>query len=162
MTVAVRPIQGSDWPAIDAIQRQAYPDDLHEEIAVLQQKQQRSPDTCWVVTDGDDQVAGYLLAHRWPSATDVPALDQPLPAIGGNVMYIHDMALAPSARGRRLSRLLWQELIEQVRRENLTTLALVAVNDSQDYWQHRGFEITAPVAPEKGYGNRAVQMVMTL
>ncbi|MDO3720854.1 GNAT family N-acetyltransferase [Marinobacter sp. chi1] len=162
MTAVVRAIQDSDWTAIDKIQWQSYPDDLHEDIAVLRHKQQLSPDTCWVVVDGGGEVQGYLLAHRWRSTTEVPALDQPLPAVGGNVMYIHDMALAPSARGRRLSRLLWQALIEQVRRENLTTLALVAVNDSQDYWQHRGFEITTPVAAEKGYGARAVQMIMTL
>ncbi|MFO7528697.1 MAG: GNAT family N-acetyltransferase [Marinobacter sp.] len=160
MSVTVRAIQSSDWPAIDGIQRQAYPECLHEDIAILQQKQHQSPDTCWVVTDGEGRVQGYLLAHHWPSVTDVPALDQPLPAVGGDVMYIHDMALALNAQGLGRSMPLWQALTAQVRQENITTLALVAVNDSQAYWQKKGFEVSAPVAIEKGYGKRAVQMIM--
>lgn len=162
MLVTVRLIDPSDWPAIDVIQQQAYPESLHEDLTVLQQKQQLSPDTCWVVVDGDDQVLGYLLTHRWHDATQPPSLDTTLQSAEGPILYIHDMALSVNAQGLGLSMQLWRVLLDYVREHQVHQLALIAVNDSKDFWQHKGFEHPTLLSVEKGYGDSAYLMHATL
>lgn len=158
MLVSVRLIDPADWPAIDMIQQQAYPLPLHEDLTVLQQKQQLAPDSCWVVVDETDQVLAYLLTHRWHDARNPPSLDTPLPSAHGDTLYIHDMTVSVQAQGLGLSAHLWQCLEDYSQTHALTELALVAVNGSQPFWQRRGFTKVQSLSAEKGYGDDAVLM----
>jgi ribosomal protein S18 acetylase RimI-like enzyme len=161
VNITVRAIQTGDWSAIDEIQRQAYPQALHEDIKVLQQKQSLAPESCWVAVDNEDRVCGYLLAHRWHDVNQVPALDTELASAEGSVLYIHDMALAINVQGLGLSMALWQMLIAYAREHLLQTMSLVAVNDSHAYWRHKGFIAQGQLNGDKGYGNNAVLMATT-
>jgi GNAT superfamily N-acetyltransferase len=155
LNITIRHIDAEDWSAIDDIQRQAYPEALHEALDVLQQKQALAPESCWVAVDNDNRVQGYLLAHRWHSINDAPELDQPLTEAQGDVLYIHDLALTPTSQGLGLSMLLWQTLIAFAREHSLNVLSLVAVNDSLPFWQHKGFDEVDSLPAEKGYGDDA-------
>jgi GNAT superfamily N-acetyltransferase len=162
MNLSVRALTENDWAAIDDIQKQVYPKALYEDISVLKQKHAVAPESCWVAVDIHDQVQGYLFAHRWANSKQPPSLNTAMSSYAGDLLYLHDLAMASDAQGHGLTRHLWQTFVQYARHENLTQGMLVAVNGSVPYWQYKGFEIQAPVDTSKGYGSDATLMVTRL
>ncbi|MGL4475901.1 MAG: GNAT family N-acetyltransferase [Shewanella sp.] len=135
----LRPIELQDWPEIMAIQDICYHAIAPEPLAVMQSKWQVAPSTCLVLCD-DEQVIGYCLAHPWRQHQP-PALNQALkqPMNDADTLYLHDMALAPAARGKSGAQRMLTHLKQAALELNLTSLSLIAVQGAHSYWQAAGF-----------------------
>lgn len=135
-----RPMTASDIHPVDEIGRIVHPD-YPEDIAVLRDRLALFPAGCFVA-DGDEAYLGYAVSH--PSIIGKPA---PLNTVIGaldktaDCLFLHDIALAPAARGLGLGRSLLEKLTTVAVGQNLPHIALVSVNNSRAYWQARGFRI---------------------
>lgn len=97
----IRFIENADWPAIMDIQTASYPSIEPESLTVMQNKAELGPQTSFVA-EHNGKIIGYCLAHPWLFGTP-PALAQQLsPCPQPDTLYLHDMALAPLARGQGL------------------------------------------------------------
>ena len=80
-------------------------------------------------------------------------------------MYLHDLAIAPTARGGGWSRPIVERLAREARASGWPALTLVAVNDAAPFWERHGFVVADPPGmAEKlaGYGPDARYMVRDL
>lgn len=86
------------------------------------------------------KIFGYALTHPY-SYGCIPALDTFLHEVPQTacLLYIHDVALLPAIRGQGAGAQLLEQLKLYAQREQYTTMALVAVNNSAAYWQKFGF-----------------------
>ena len=138
---ALRPMQASDLDAVLRIQQQCYPEALHESHATLSAKQCLAPDWCWVASH-EATVQAYVFAHPWHDGAP-PELDRPLPSLPepAGLLFIHDLAVHPAARGLGLARILTQQLYQQADQHGLAAGRLIAIPGASDYWHQLGFKI---------------------
>ena len=137
--------------------------DFPEEDAVLEEKFNLSPSSCFVFSDGNpasrnisdlspvsrtSAIYGYCLAHPY-KMNSIPALDCLLHKLPEkcDTLYIHDLALLPEAQGGGNGKKAVELLVAVAEREKLETLSLVAVHGSQVFWQKNGFK-TVDVSKE--------------
>ena len=141
-----RPMAAADLEGVAAVAAGAFPDHP-EDRACFANRLALHPAGCKVLADRADRVAGYLAAYPW-RADDAPALNTLIEAIpdDATVMYLHDLALHPEARGGGWSRPIVERLATEARAAGWPALALVAVNDAAPFWEGLGF--TAVEAPE--------------
>ncbi len=156
----VRAVQDTDWPAIVAIQAQAYAPELLESEAALRAKAQMLPNLCSVLEDAEG-VRAYCLAHAW-SAASAPSLHATShQRIDGDNIFLHDLALQPSCRGLGYARLLLEDILAQARAANFRSFTLVAVQNSAPFWSRFGFVADERSLPAS-YGEGAVFMSLRL
>lgn len=153
----IRPMCADDIAGILQVQQQAYAVELQESPAVLLAKWQRAASCCLVACTGK-QVQGYLFSHPWHERLP-PPLHAPLPeaVVAGEHWFVHDLALAPTARGHGLAARLWRRAREHARAEGCRHSLLVALADAAGFWQRQGYQelcSTEVSAREKlaGYG----------
>ncbi len=128
----------SDLSGIDRIAKIIHPD-LPERIETFAEKIALSPDTCFVACDGKN-IRGYAFAYPW-RMNDMPPLDtifQSLPK-DSSVLFIHDVALLPSARGLGLVEALMKLLSAAGHKLHLEQMTLAAVYGSEEAWFRYGF-----------------------
>lgn len=123
------------------------------------------PKGCFVLADGDS-VLGYLIAYPW-TADSAPVLNRPIETLptDASVLYLHDLALHPQARGAGWSRSAMSTVLDLARRGGWTTVALVAVNDAARFWQGHGFRVReTPALATKlaSYGSDARYMTRSV
>jgi GNAT superfamily N-acetyltransferase len=122
--------------AIGAVVHAAYP----ERPEVAAERLRLFPAGCRAATDAAGAVLGYALAHPWrlgaPPALDTLLGRLPEPA---DCLYLHDVALVPSARGAGLGAALVPLLRRVAAAHGLARLALVAVHGSAPWWARFGF-----------------------
>jgi len=157
----------ADLPAVLDLQSRCYVAAFHEPLQAFESKQLAAPAHCWVLPAPD---ASHLLAYlvclpvaqgQWP-ALHATQWVKPSHA---DWLYVHDMAVAPQARGTGAARRLLACAGEAARQSGLTAMALVAVQDSVAFWSKLGFqEATAAVDPGKlvSYGHTACFMLQPL
>lgn len=151
----------ADVSEIDRIAKIIHPD-LPEHIDTFAEKIALSPTTCFVACDGKN-VRGYAIAYPW-LANDIPKLNTllgTLPA-DASVLFIHDVALLPSARGRGLLGELADLFKVAGRKFGFREMTLAAVYGSEEAWFRYGFH-RAPMNEKlteqiEGYGT-AVFMI---
>ena len=119
--------------------------DFPEEDAVLEEKFNLSPLSCFILSDNESSTAsvfGYCLAHPY-KLNSIPALDQLLHKLPEkcNTLYIHDLALLPEAQGGGNGKKAVELLVAVAERENFNKLSLVAVHGAQLFWQKNGFKL---------------------
>jgi ribosomal protein S18 acetylase RimI-like enzyme len=158
--MAVKEIQLNDWSAILQIQADVYVDVAPEPEAVMKSKWLVSPTLCYVYKNTENTVLGYLLAHRWTSPTP-PKLYQQTQPNQGDILFVHDLALSPMAKGQGIGRLLVEQLLVSAKQQGLTRALLVSIQNTERFWQQFGFEV-APVGVSSTYGEGAVIMSRTL
>lgn len=143
MHFSLRRLQEDDLSSILQIQAAAYPD-LAESPAAIANRLQQAPQWCRGA-ERQGALCAYLLAHPWPH-TAPPPWDTPLPPLPrhGTRLYIHDLALAPQARGGGVARQLVGTLLQQARHARFAEAHLVAVQASTGFWQRQGFQIMQP------------------
>lgn len=156
-----RPATEADVSEIDRIAKIIHPD-LPEHIDTFAEKIALSPATCFVVDDGGS-IRGYAIAFPWLS-NDIPKLNSLLGSLpaNANVLFIHDVALLPSARGRGLLGELSELFKVEGRKLGFKAMTLAAVYGSEEAWFRYGF-YRAPMNDKlteqiEGYGT-AVYMV---
>jgi GNAT superfamily N-acetyltransferase len=125
-----------------------------------------NPSGCFVLADAGDAVFGYLVAYPWRSGS-APALNTLLEQLpdDADLMYLHDLALHPDARGGGHAKPIVERLADQARDAGWLVVALVAVNDAAPFWARHGFEVRdAPEMRAKlaSYGPDARYMARAL
>ena len=69
--------------------------------------------------------------------------------------YLHDLALLPKARGLGAAGDIVGIALAQATVAGFRTASLVAVNNSQPFWQRQGFDVAMHRASRKARGLRA-------
>lgn len=158
-----RPMVPCDLDGVVAVARIAFPDHF-EDYACFAERLTLYPQGCFVLDAG--QVAGYLIAYPWRSGS-APPLNTVIGALpeGADVLYLHDLALHPDARGQGVTSLIVERLADRARADGWPAIALVAVNDATAFWERMGFRVVAdPAMAAKlaSYGADARSMVRGL
>ena len=164
MIVFIREMRRNDLPFIMRIQQCCYHAIVPESQAVMESKLTIGPECCFVCEEGN-QVVGYLLGHPWRSDS-VIALHMELKELPSecNCLYLHDMAVLPEMRGRRIGeQLLYRFETEALRRKMRHTL-LVAVQGAETFWQRMGYQQKNDTDSIKlsSYGTTAFPMIKSL
>jgi len=155
--------------AQDLAQVQILADRIHldhpEDAQVFSERLRLYPQGCLVLEE-DGRLIGYALTHPWYFGAP-PALNSLLGEIPGEATtyYVHDVALLPEARGKGYAARAGERLVGHARDAGFGNLSLVAVNNSQAFWERLGFHV-ATVSGLKAklltYGPGAVLMVREL
>jgi GNAT superfamily N-acetyltransferase len=128
-----------DIPAVMRIQADCYPEPMLESEAVFRARLALTPATCWIWSGHGQSAEAYLFSY--PSSNGaVTVLDHPfrIPA-APDCLYLHDLAVAPDARGRRAAKALVAAALEKARVDGLRWSALVSVQQSQAFWETLGY-----------------------
>ena len=160
-----RPMTAADLDAVAEIAAVGFPDHF-EGRDCFANRLALNPDGCFVLATEDDEPKGYLVAYPW-RAGSAPALNALIDAIpdDADVMYLHDLALHPDARGGGRSRPIIERLARDASLAGWPALALVAVNDAAPFWEKHGFAVVEPgqtAAKLQTYGPGARYMLRRL
>lgn len=148
----------SDLPAITTLAEQAHPS-FPEEPEVFAEKQALFEAFCFTL-ELDDAIAGYCIAHPWVRDR-VPVLNQLLqsPPETPDRVFLHDIVVAPAARGNGAGAALLDLLESAARRHGLKAINLIALYGSNKVWSRYGFE-QVPIDRTEiaSYGPSAIYM----
>ena len=162
MQVALRPLGEADVDAVLHIQAQCYGADFVEPRDVFARRLAMPAHCSWAaVCDG--QVLAYLAAY-WSRPGAITPLNGDFARYeDASVLYLHDMAVSPSAAGQGLAGRMVQAARTKAKERGIARTALVSVQGSQAYWERQGY-VTAAVenaAQQQhlaSYGTGAVYM----
>lgn len=162
----IRTTRPDDWPAIMAIQRECYHQFEPEPLAVMRNKAELAPDSCWVA-EHRDRVLGYLFCHPWRAHQPPPlsVLIQAVPMLtlaGDGEFYLHDLAVASQARGLGIGQRLIETALAFASHQGYGHAGLVAVQDAPAFWRKWGFMPSPTSKPLGEYGDGAVYMRLAL
>lgn len=154
-----------DLPSIDAVGDAAHPG-LPERPEVMAEKLALWPRGCWVLETQAGDVRGYAISHPW-TLFGIPSLDGFLVALppDADCLYVHDVALAPEARGSGRATDLMTLVGRHARSLAMRHVAGVAVNGSGALWSRMGFEAVPTAALRRSlgaYGHGAEYMLATV
>ncbi|MDF1836029.1 MAG: GNAT family N-acetyltransferase [Alteraurantiacibacter sp. bin_em_oilr2.035] len=134
----IRPMTLDDLNDAQALQRDAYPSFLVEDALAFSSRITHENSYCLVAIYREKLLA-YLLAHAWRSNSP-PALDEVLgPVAKKEVLFIHDLAVAPTERGSGIGRRLFTQAMQRAVRGGLRRAQLIAVSGAAPYWKRLGF-----------------------
>ena len=136
----------ADLPAVVALQDCCYSDALYESPALLQQRLISAPLSCWLAENHAGELQGYLFSYPSVNGYVTPLASAFSPAESPELLYLHDMAVNPAARGLGLASQLLATAKQHALSLGLTKLALVAVQGSVPYWQCHGFAVVNPLS----------------
>lgn len=106
-------------------------------------------------------MVGYLIALPMMTHEGLDFNTSIVPTVPINkarVMYIHDIAVDPAARGLGVADQMLRQLEDVVSGSAISEWHLVSVQGSQGFWEKRGFEASLDPLPN-GYGPEAVLML---
>jgi GNAT superfamily N-acetyltransferase len=153
-----RAMTGADLASVDRIADAVHPPHLFEPREAFESRLALGADHCFTLAR-DGEVFGYAVAHPWDGT--VPKLAAILsPASPVSTLWLHDLALVPTARGRDYADAIVGRLKSQAVRAGLPTITLVAVNGTAPYWGRRGFSEIGSEGLES-YGDGASLMRWT-
>lgn len=144
-------------PAL-AIQAAAYPPFLIEPADAFASRIDHPAGYCLAARRAGELI-GYLLAHGWPRGSPPPVGTFLDPGAPREVLFLHDLSLAPAARGLRVGERLVAAAQAVARRDGLSEAELIAVEGAAGYWRRLGF-VEAAMTPAlagkvAGYGEAA-------
>lgn len=154
----IRPLSLADIAEALAIQVLNYPPDIQDGAAAFASRITLAPDWCWAVETAG-RLDAYLLSHPW-TAMSPPSVDAVLERAEGEVWYIHDLSVAPWARGRGLG----DQLLDMCRvtHPEIERSELVAVPGAAPFWERRGWrpvETAALKAKAQAYGAGSAYLI---
>lgn len=120
--------------------------DYPEDAAVFAERLGLFPQGC-LVLEIADALQGYLLSHPWTAAPP-PALNTMIGALPAfpALYYLHDLALAPAARGSGAARAAVARTSAIAATAGFDRIGLVAVNGADGFWRRCGFEVASDPA----------------
>lgn len=143
--IVVNRLVHGDLAAAMAIQVEAYPPFLRESAEAFASRLNLARSYCLAARQ-DEVLVAYLLAHGWPSRTP-PPIDTVLTAgEPTDVLFIHDLAVAPAGRGFAIGSRLIASAFQLAAGEGLHRAELIAVTGAAPYWRNLGFA-AATVSP---------------
>lgn len=101
-TIQIRTVTPADWPAILELQARTCTPWSPESEAVMRSKQQLGPQSCLVACSGESAAGLLRILGKEEPASLYHCYAEPK---GHTSLYIHDMVVAPSARGKGIARL---------------------------------------------------------
>ena len=154
-----------DLDGVVQVARIAFPDHF-EDRACFENRLALYPRGCFVLTEAEGPARGYLIAYPW-KADSAPPLNTVIEGLPGEpaLIYLHDLALHPEARGGGVTGAIVERLAEQAAEDGWPAVALVAVNDAVGFWSRHGFvehPAEAMTAKLASYGADARYMVRPL
>lgn len=164
----VRQARVTDINQIDRLQLLCYGPDFYEEAQAFLNKMTQRDNLCWVATDENGELLAYLMCVR-ATMRHFPCLNSLhyQQAEQGDTLYLHDMSIAPSARGMGIKYKLLMSVFQQAQTLGLKQAMLVAVQGAQPIWEKQGFVVANAHALGlthvlATYGKEAVLMVKSL
>lgn len=138
--MTVRNLRPDDIAEVLRVQKDAYREELLEAGDTFIRILGVFPDGCLGYFD-DGSMGSYVFSHPWVSDRIVP-LDHPRTHLpdDADCLYIHDLAVAKSHRGRGVAGQLVTALFKLAESRGFPCLALVAVQDSEPFWERWGFQ----------------------
>lgn len=163
----LRPLTAADLTAAAAIQNTVYAPLYREDAQVLGSRIVVAPTCCWGAFGQARELQAYILSHPWPAAAPPPigqALAAPPPT---DNWFVHDLAIAPAARGAGLGRALVARAADAARALGLRRGDLVAVQGAHAFWSRLGYAAPQPLpgplaAKVAAYGADARYMTVDL
>lgn len=157
-----------DLPHVLTLQHLCYHPDFHEPLEAFESKLDASPLTSWVIPDHASGVAAYVVC--------LPVQSENYPALHArhwqvteapDELYVHDMAIAPTLRGRGTSQLLLQQARAHAAQTGLQRLSLIAVQNAAAFWARQGFNARTTTSRElmgklASFGTDAALMSLTV
>lgn len=164
--IELRELSVDDVDAVLKIQMQCYGDQLIESDQVFVRRLQ-TDGHCSLAAVHDGEMLAYLAAY-W----SLPGLITPFNGDFGDyhdpsVLYLHDMAVSPTASGRGLGHSMVEMLRSVAGKRGVRHSALVSVQGSRSFWEAQGYRVF-PVrnavarAHLSSYGPEAVYMVAAI
>lgn len=144
MTARIRLITSADLPAVVALQDSCYDNTLYEPATLLAERLASAADSCWLIENSLRELLAYLFAYPAAEGSVTPLAQPFAVSATPQVLYLHDMAVSPLARGQALATRLLAHAEQYAIYRQLTKLALVAVQGSESYWQQHGFVTQQP------------------
>jgi ribosomal protein S18 acetylase RimI-like enzyme len=139
--MTIRHISGEDLKQVLAIQVDVYPPGLQENFATFEDKFSLRPAGIFGAFL-EDVLCGYILSHPWSAGRIVPlGLARTVLPGKADCVYIHDLAVRPSFRGRGAARRLVDRVFEFGGSLSLGTYTLMAVQASEPFWSRFGFRV---------------------
>ena len=134
-------MRAADLPAVERLAETIHLDHP-ERPEVFAERLALCPEGCWVLGN----IAGYVISHPWRLGAP-PPLDTLLGVLPAapHTWYIHDLALAPAARGTGAAGAIIARIAAACA---LPTMSLVSVGASSGFWHRQGFRPT-PLPPGK-------------
>lgn len=159
-----RAMTRSDLPLVTEMAALCHPD-YPEDAVVFAERLDLFPDGCSIY-QWKSEIAGYQIAHPGRFGEPVP-LNHLLGSIpdDADVLYLHDIALLPAARGSGAASAAVTNLKKLARRCGYDRLALVSVNATSEFWQRHAFELRTDGTIDRqlaGYGGESCYMVCEL
>ena len=156
-----RPMTKADLDGVVEVAKVSFPDHP-EDLACFDNRLTLNPQGCFVLSDEQGGVHGYLVAYPWVRNA-APALNTLIDALPEHpeVIYLHDLALHPSTRGGGYTRPVVEALAQQARSAGFERISLVAVNNAAGFWERNGFKVMTPdgmAAKLASYGDDARYM----
>jgi ribosomal protein S18 acetylase RimI-like enzyme len=157
----VRSLSVDDVEGITRVQLSAYEPRYHESAESFRAKVDAGDGACFGVFD--PELVAYVVALPCHPGVVMPLDAVPtwhMPLAEASCLYVHDLAVAVSHRGRRLGDVLWHQLVGVARERGIGSVELVSVQNSVVWWEARGFAVTGEA--EGGYGAEAVRMAVQI
>ncbi len=129
----------ADLPRVAEIAAACYPQHF-EDVSVFAERLRLYPAGCLALATSVGGVQGYILSYPWV-ADYAPPLNSLLGRLpeAASVYYLHDLAVAPPARGRGQARAGLEALVDGL--HGFAMMTLVSVNDTVGFWEHLGFVV---------------------
>jgi GNAT superfamily N-acetyltransferase len=162
----LRPLRRADIAAAEKLQALCYPPPLRDSAEALRSRLD-IPDHGCIAALIEDRLAGYILAHPWPSLCP-PPVDAVLgaPPAAPRVHYIHDLSVDPAMRGTGLGRALVAVSQDAARQAGLDRSELIAVAGAAPFWRTLGYEAVFAdeglAAKVRAYGKDARYLARSL
>lgn len=139
--VTWRAMTGYDLDAMAAIAAEVHPS-FYEAPEVLAERLRLYRNGAYLLEIGE-RPAGYVLSHPWQRGT-LPALNALLQRLPeqSDTYYLHDLALLPVARRIGAASFIVEALAKHATAHGFPSMSLVAVNNSQGFWERHGFAVT--------------------
>jgi ribosomal protein S18 acetylase RimI-like enzyme len=146
--VQLKPLQTEHMADVLRIQDYCYTEIEPESLESLQAKILASPSTC-LIADSSEGAVGYLIAVPiiYPH---LPTLNAPTFELSADAdtLYIHDLAIDNAGRGKGVAQALVGASFDAAKSSGLSRACLVAIQNSQKFWEQFGFETVAEPADE--------------
>jgi ribosomal protein S18 acetylase RimI-like enzyme len=147
-SVTINRIKLDEIGSVLDIQRICYGEGYLEDSQTFSRMIDVYPQGCLGVSVGGVLV-GYVFFHPFHDNAVKP-LDLSLVLDGTeDCMYLHDIAVHHRYRGMGLARMLMERVDRETRRDGFKAQCLVAVQNSQEFWEKYGFKT---VRTSESYG----------
>jgi ribosomal protein S18 acetylase RimI-like enzyme len=137
----IREIQKQDLPAIERVQRAAYPTEMHEDQLLFQRIIQ-APQSIALAYQDEGEILGYILGYPVDKSRQ-KFEDGPIKSKSLDAMYLHDQCLHPQSRGKGLANTLLERFEKITLKNGFHLIIATAVLDALPYWQHQGYEFVS-------------------